>query len=63
MIKVGQIVRVFGILKDSWILGKVSCIKNSNLVKVIIDDWVGIPSGFETEVEVSQIEVIAGGKN
>jgi hypothetical protein len=63
MIKVGQTVRVFGVIKNSWILGKVSSILDSAFVRVVVEDWVGIPKGFETEVPTSQIEVISGGKN
>ena len=63
MIKVGQTVRVFGIIRDSWILGKVSCIINSDFVKITVDDWVGIPRGFEADISTKQIEIISGGKN
>lgn len=61
MIKIGQTVRVFGVVSDSWILGRVSRVLDSNFVAITIDDWVGIPKGFEVEVSLNNIEAVAGG--
>ena len=61
MLKVGQNVRVFGILKDSWILARVLAIE-TRLARILIEDWVGFPKNSEIEVSLDQVELISGGK-
>lgn len=58
-LKEGQKVRVFGIIKDSWVLGEVKAYGEAS-VTVAIYDWVGIPPAFYT-IPYDQIEVIGGG--
>jgi hypothetical protein len=55
-LKKGQRVRVFGILKDSWVLGEVRDIGVQS-VTVRISDWVGIPDSLYT-VGYDSLEVI-----
>jgi hypothetical protein len=55
-LKKGQRVRVFGILKDSWVLGEVRDIGVQS-VTVRISDWVGIPDALYT-VGYDSLEVI-----
>lgn len=61
MLKIGQNVRVFGILKDSWIIARILDMNNSS-VRVLVEDWVGFPKNSEIEVSLEQVELISGGK-
>jgi len=61
-LKIGQKVRVFGVVKDSWVIGEVSDVKSSH-VTVQVKDWVGLPKSSYYSLPHSQIEVIGGGSN
>lgn len=58
-IKEGQRVRVFGVVKGSWIIGQVYSF-DATSVTVAVYDWVGIPPSFYS-LPYDQIEVIANG--
>jgi len=58
-LKEGQKVRVFGILKDSWVLGEVVSICEPD-VTVAIYNWLGVTPGLYN-IGYSQIETIGGG--
>jgi hypothetical protein len=60
-LKEGQKVRVFGVLKESWVLGQVVNF-GSAYVTVLIQDWVGLSSGLYT-LPHSQVERIADGNS
>lgn len=53
----GQIVRVFGVLSNSWVLGEVLDFEAGN-IKILIKDWHGIKKGTIVTVSDSQIERI-----
>lgn len=61
-VKVGQRVRVFGIVKDSWVIGEVAAVMQTH-VTVQIKDWVGLPRVCYYSLPYDQIEVIGSGSN
>jgi hypothetical protein len=56
-LKAGQKVRVFGILKGSWVLGKVIDLREG-YVTLIVQDWTGLSDSVYT-LPYSNIEVIS----
>jgi len=56
-LKAGQKVRVFGILKGSWVLGKVIDLQEG-YVTLIVQDWTGLSDSVYT-LPYSNIEVIS----
>jgi hypothetical protein len=62
--KVGQRVRVFGLVSDSWVIAKVlgiEGIESEPEIKVIVEDWVGFPRNFTATVSYKKIELISSG--
>lgn len=53
----GQLVRVFGVLPNSWILGEILETEIGSAI-VLIKDWNGIKNGTIVSVSDSQIEEI-----
>lgn len=53
----GQMVRVFGVLPNSWVLGEVLDFETET-IRVLIKDWHGIKKGTIFTVSSSQIEEI-----
>ena len=58
--KEGQTVRVFGLVKDSWVLGQVVSLTQYS-VTVSIKDWYKIPRDSIYTLSYDQIEAVAGG--
>jgi hypothetical protein len=62
--KIGQRVRVFGLVFDSWVIARVLEIEGIEAepeIKVIVEDWVGFPRNFTTTVSHKKIELIYSG--
>lgn len=62
--KIGQRVRVFGLVSDSWVIAKVLGLTGTETepkIKVIVEDWVGFPRNFITTVSHKKVELISSG--
>ena len=62
--KVGQRIRVFSLVPNSWIIGTVLDLTEENgesKVRVLIEDWVGFPRNFVVTISTKEVELISGG--
>ena len=62
--KVGQRIRVFSLVPNSWIIGTVLDLTEENgesKVRVLIEDWVVFPRNFVVTISTKEVELISGG--